>query len=594
MHRVQTTNPPEPSHSLLYPALALWIITLVVYAPTLAYPFLTMDDPGYVTANPHVRSGLSWENVCWAFTSLHGGISYWHPITWLSHQLDCHIFGLNAGPHHATNLLWHALNGFLVFVLGLRLDLGRTKAGILAIIFAIHPLHVESVAWIAERKDLLAGACYLGSLILYTGYVRSIDRSKYRISLVLAWLAMMSKPTAVTLPIALGLLRLHLSRAEHRHGENPCSPRVLTSELLPFVALAAVTSTLTLLGQRDLGAIASTTAVPFAVRLDEAWLAIAAYLGRFVYPVGLSPAYGTDPAAAINAMPALGFLAASTALLWRLRHRSPVAWFGWLFFLVLLLPTLGLIRAGPQSSADRYMYLPLVGLTLILIEAGSALLARVPTGILRIPAVSLPLIALAFLCRFQVTHWRDSVAVFSRSVQIQPNHWFAQLGLGTAWVAAGNHDAALPHLNRALELPGNAAEAHRMLGVCYAGKRMFGEAVRHTEQAFALRPSHHTALTLAHLYSGAEDPSLRDGTRALAYARAVAAALPRPDGAAWLILAAAHEAAGETEMARACLDKAAIEGSKAKDPSLVETAISRRRILDHQNPILPQAPAGSG
>ncbi|MCK6501125.1 MAG: tetratricopeptide repeat protein, partial [Nitrospira sp.] len=482
---------------------AMALLTLVViflFLPSLSFAFLTMDDAGYVFENPRVYTGLSWDNLRFAFFSLHSGISYWHPVTWISHQLDCQLFGLRPGPHHATNVLLHAANTLLVAAWCARLRLARGAVFFVALIFAVHPLHVESVAWIAERKDLLAGAFYLGTMILFVDYLRGRDKGTYLLCVGCALLAMMSKPTAVTIPAALWLVErtLDISKAGDSNVLRP--PRLSVLGWVPFAIPAIVTAALTLVAQRQIGSIVPLASLPLSDRLDNSWLSYLTYGFRFLFPSGLCAAYGQEPGSRPWAMLALAPLAVITYLLGRHRRRLPIAWLGWLLFLTLLAPTIGIVQSGPQSSADRYMYLPLIGLTLIVVDVSRRASHRWP----RLPlpfAAAVATVALSATTVQQLGFWRDSVTVFTRAVDVQPNHWYARLGLGGALAAAGRHDEALIQLRRALELPGNAGEAHRLMGICYLAKKDPPQALRHFEFSYTVRPAVAVACLLVRIYS---------------------------------------------------------------------------------------------
>src|SRR5437773_1091331 len=277
-------------NSAVLSVIWLYAVVLLVYLPSLFFPFVTVDDPAYIYENPNVYSGLSWRNMAWAFTSLHSNISYWHPVTWLSHQLDCQFFGLNSGPHHLTNVLLHVVNSILVLAFARKLGLGIYAALFVAAIFALHPLHVESVAWASERKDLLCGLFYLSALNLYLEFYRTRRTAFYVGSLACGALALMSKPAAVTLPVIILLLHWHLS-GQNRSG---LTTKVLWQWMPLFVASLAV-AIVTLVGQQRVGTMGSLAALPIADRLDNMWLAYLAYVRRFFWPTSLCVAYGFDP-----------------------------------------------------------------------------------------------------------------------------------------------------------------------------------------------------------------------------------------------------------------------------------------------------------
>ena len=472
--------------------------TLLVYLKAASFDFVLHDDPEYVYANPHVRSGLSVENVGWAFRTLHGGISYWHPVTWLSHQADCQFFGLRPGAHHLTNVWLHAANTLWVWLIARQLRLGRRSGSFIAGLFALHPLHVESVAWISERKDVLYGFFWLASLSLYLRFRERGSWIMYATALGSFGLALMSKPTAITLPLILLLLEglaartgaLSAFRKQHAQAnEEFRSGKRRAAILLPFILLALVSGMITWTAQTSLGAVPSLERWPLPDRIDNAIVSYGTYLAKALIPTGLSVSYiQLESHDWTLVLTAAVFLVSVTTAACLARRRMPWVSAGWGWFLLTLLPNIGLIQAGPQCRADRYTYLPLLGVFIALTTVGKSLLIRwkaIGTG----EGLGLAVLGLCGVLSFQqLQYWRESAALFARAVALQGNNWVARLGLGMALTQERRFDEALLHLQYARTLPGNAAETERRLAVCYQWMGNPDLARDHLLRALELNP----------------------------------------------------------------------------------------------------------
>ena len=367
--------------------LLLALVTLLVYLPATSYQFINYDDRLYVTENPIVNSGLTWAGVKWAFAGFH--VSNWHPLTWLSHMIDCDLFRLNPAGPHLVNILFHAVNTALLFALVFRLTRKPWPAAFVAALFAWHPLHVESVAWIAERKDVLSTFFSLLTLLSYARYVQENHRSSLWFALLFFALALLSKPMPVTLPLVMLLVDywpLNRFSAGKGQSDSPAAPttrpsiadhwRSIFVEKWPFFLLSAVLCIITFLAQRQ-SAVASLAHVPLGLRLENVLTAYAAYLWKMVWPVDLAILYPLHghipwPLVAESAV----FLAGVSMIVWRERKISPWLIVGWLWFLVTLLPVIGLVQAGAQRMADRYSYFPLIGIFLAIAFSAQAAAVR--------------------------------------------------------------------------------------------------------------------------------------------------------------------------------------------------------------------------
>lgn len=438
-------------------AAGLALAVLLVFGRTAGHQFLNFDDKTYVTHNPHVVSGLSWSGIAWAFTSTEA--SNWHPLTWLSHQLDATLYGLRPQGHHLTGVLLHAANAVLLFLLLRALTGALWRSALAAALFAVHPLRVESVAWVAERKDLLAGLFWILCCGAYLGWVRRGGAWRYALLSGCFVAGLLSKPMLVTLPAVLLLLDwwpLGRWGCRDRGGKAAGGPlRRPILEKLPLLLLSGISAALTLVAQRRGGALYLLEDLPLATRWANASLSYARYLGKTVWPADLALFYPLDPAAvpfAVAAFCAAALLAVTVAAL-RLAHPAP--WFatGWCWYLGSLVPVIGLVQVGNQAFADRYTYIPLIGPALALAWGTGALASRFPAA--RRPAAavwSATLGLLALAAFLQAGHWRDSETLMRQALAATEGNFVAHNNLGTALLAKGKTDEALPHFAEASRL----------------------------------------------------------------------------------------------------------------------------------------------
>jgi tetratricopeptide (TPR) repeat protein len=467
------------------------------------------DDFGYVLENERVRAGLTVENVRWAFTAFE--MANWHPLTWLSHLADVSLFDIDAGRHHLVSLALHAVNTLLLCLALLRLTGARWRSFTVAALFAVHPLHVESVAWIAERKDLLSALFFLLALVAYDGYARRPSLPRYLGLCGWFCLALLAKPMVVTLPFVLLLLD---SWPLGRGGVGGRSFAALLLEKVPLFALSAASAVVTVLAQRQGEAIGTLQSYSAVVRLENAAVSYARYLGKTLWPSPLSAFYrhpgGAIPAVQVGG--ALLLLLAATALALALARRRGYVPVGWLWFGGMLVPVIGILQVGSQAMADRYTYLPLVGVFLLLAWGGADLAARLrfPRGGLAL-AVAAALAALMAISWRQVGYWRDDIALFGHAVAVDPDNGLARNNLGHAlnkrWrfreaeeqfrealrVYPDFYDAlnnlglvlsnlgrpreAIPVLQHAIRVKPRAAEAYVTLGLVFVGQRDRGAAL---------------------------------------------------------------------------------------------------------------------
>src|SRR5438270_3144411 len=349
--------------------LLLAVATLLLYNPVSRFQFINYDDDGYVTRNFQVRGGLSLKNVKWAFTTFDA--SNWHPLTWLSHMLDCQIFGLNASGHHYVNLLIHASIVVLLFVWLNRVTGSTWKAAFVAALFAVHPLNVGSVAWVAERKNMLSTLFWFATLLAYAWYVKRVSWQRYLVVAALFACGLMSKPMVVTLPCILLLLDFwpleRIYPASYFTATDP-PPRFpfrrflgLAAEKAPLFLLSAASSYITVIAQHKSGALRTNFEFPLILRLQNAAYSYVAYLGKTLWPAKLTIFYPYRTVPAWASVAALLILVAVTWLTVRFRRKYPYLTVGWLWYLITMLPVIGIIQVGDQAMADRYAYLTLIG-----------------------------------------------------------------------------------------------------------------------------------------------------------------------------------------------------------------------------------------
>lgn len=424
-------------------ALFLWVVG--VFVPACWYPSVSFDDPGYVFRNPHVASGLSIENVKWAFTTLHGGTSYWHPITWVSHMIDVELFGMDARFHHAVSILIHALNAVLLFLLFMRFTNRPYVAMGAALLFACHPLRVESVVWISERKDVLSLLFTILTFHAYIWYTRRPNGFKYCVVLLGFLTALMSKPTMLMIPALMLLIDCWPLKRFLRSSPRCRTNRNVLFEKVPLIIATGVVAVITLKAQQEVGALQSDVAFP--LRLANAMDSYLWYLLKFFWPSGLAcfyplPTYFSQ----VKAFVLIVILTLIFAVAWNIRKTSPAVLVGLLWYVIAALPTVGLIQSGGQAHADRYSYLPLIGLLFPLIWIVNRIAGK--RWWRAIPVVFLLL--LSVLSFRQVSFWRDSFTLFERAVSVTPDNLVANNNFGEQLRKRGAYPEAIHHFRLAL------------------------------------------------------------------------------------------------------------------------------------------------
>ncbi len=474
-------------------ALLLAATVLVSFRPALDNGFVRFDDTAYITQNPEVLRGLSWEGLRWAFSTTYE--ANWHPLTWLSHMLDVELYELAPRGHHLTSLLLHAGSTVLLFLLLRSMTGDLWRSAMVAALFGIHPLRVESVAWAASRKDVLSGLFFLLALLSYLRYVRRRTIAPYAALVLLFACGLMAKPVVVTLPFQLLLLdfwplgRLGRPRA--------ASLLRLASEKLPLFALAAVASVVTYRAQQTGRAMEMLADLPFLSRLANAFVAYTGYLRHVVWPLELvffypHPGAGL-PVRQVVASALLLALCTVAALL--VRRRRPWLAVGWLLYLGSLVPMIGLVQVGSQAMADRYTYLPLVGIFMAIAWTGGEAFAGARRWRPVLAAVAvLASTALMKVTMKQTTYWKDSVTLYTHALAVSSRNWVAEYNLGVALAAAGRTDAAEEHYRRCLSIKPDYGHAHGNLGLLLLDRGLFDEAILHLRESRRLRPGEPVAI----------------------------------------------------------------------------------------------------
>ena len=456
-------------------------ITLLAFAAVRDFGFVDYDDLDYVAANPHVMPGLTWAGVRWALTS--GYFANWHPVTWISHMLDVQLFGMNAGAHHSVNLLLHVANTLLLFGVLRRMTGAVGRSAFVAALFAVHPMHVESVAWVAERKDVLSTFFWLLTMWAYYFYTRAPQPRRYALVIVCFALGLMSKPMLVTLPFVLLLLDLWPLR-------RPLA-RSLVLEKLPLVALSIASSAVTVLVQRQGGAVVRLDLIPLSTRVANALVAYARYIEKMLWPMDLAAMYPIP-----RTLPDPGLLAAAVAILLgitivaiKLVHQRPYLLVGWLWFLGTLVPVIGIVQVGVQSMADRYSYVPLVGLFIMVAWGVPDNIASWPRARMASQIAAAVLVgACTMVTMHQVRYWSSSRALWQHAVDATRDNYFAQASLGYVLWKEGHADEAIPRFQESLRIRPDFAEAHNNLGVALAGRGELRDAMLEFSEAVRINP----------------------------------------------------------------------------------------------------------
>jgi tetratricopeptide (TPR) repeat protein len=491
------TAPGARGNAWIY--VVLFLATFFVYAPVRHFDFVTLDDPEDVSANPYVRSGLTKPGIEWALTS--GEDSNWFPLTRLSHLVDGQLFGMRSGWHHLGNVLLHGLAAAALFAFLFRATRRRWPSAFVALMFALHPLHVESVAWVTERKDVLCGLFWFMTLWAYVRYAERPQLRRYALALFFFCLGLMSKPMIVTLPLLLPLLdfwplrRLAAQPLAQPDGHSriaPISWSRAALEKIPFFSLSAASCVVTYLVQRSGGAVRAVTAYPLWLRVENAAVSYVIYIVRTVWPRGMAVfyPYRNDLPAWQAALAGAAILGISALVLFQIRSRPYLA-VGWFWYLGTLVPVIGLVQVGDQARADRYMYIPMTGLAIMLAWGAADVLRRLPR--LKTAAAVLAsavLVSWAVLTREQIQYWKNSEALYRHALDVTRQNYVAQDLLGLYLMPfPGRLPEELEHFRAAVRIKPDFADAHNNLGIALL-KTSGGltEAIAEFQAALRVRP----------------------------------------------------------------------------------------------------------
>jgi Flp pilus assembly protein TadD len=487
--------------------LFLIVPTVAVYWQIRSHDFLNYDDDSYVTENRHVQGGLTWKGITWAFTTTHA--SNWHPLTWLSHMLDCQLYGLNPKGHHLTNLLLHIANTLLLFLVLKRMTGALWRSAFVAGLFALHPLHVESVAWVAERKDVLSTFFWMTTMWAYVRYVECPRLGRYLLVLLLFSLGLMAKPMLITLPFVLLLIDYWpLSRFQFGHGEAQRPKSVILSHpMSPFLHL--VREKIPLLD-----------VLPLQVRLANALVAYMSYIGKMIWPVHLAVFYphpGMPPL--WQAAGAGLLLLCVSVVVIRAARRSGYLAVGWLWYLGTLVPVLGLVQVGSQAMADRYTYVPLIGLFIVVAWGVADLAARWRyRRLVLATSAGVVLLALTACTWLQVGHWRHGISLFEHTLDVTANNYLAHLNLGVVLGKQGSLKEATEHFSRGLKIKPNMGALHTNMGLALYKQGRLEEAIDYLSRALQIKPHSaeaHNNIGLALAKQGRLDEAINHFSRAL-------------------------------------------------------------------------------
>jgi Tfp pilus assembly protein PilF len=505
---------------IIYAGLAL--ATLVAFGNVHRCEFVDLDDADYVTKNPNVNQGLTLNSVIWAFTHVHAG--NWHPVTSLSHMLDCRLFGVNASAHHFMNLLIHIVNVLLLFALLKNMTGAIWPSAFVAAAFAVHPLHVESVAWVSERKDLLSGFFFMLTIMAYMRYVRKATVRRYLLVVLVFALGLMSKPMLVTLPFVLLLIDywpLRRFRLRPKNTENDLQetkigcPELSSSRLIfekiPLIVLVAVLSAIVFIIQKKAGAMQMMQILPFNVRVANGFVSYVSYIAKMFYPVRLAVFYPYPKmmkvSEAVLLLPAISIL----AIYWARQK----AWLivGWLWYVIMLVPVIGLVQVGNQALADRYTYLPLIGIFIIVAWGAVELVPKTTyRNVVLGTAAAIVLSILLVLTRMQVKHWQNDLALFGHAARVTKDNFVMHNKYGYALLKSGPPDPAIEEINKALQINPNLSKAYHYMGLALLKKGKINEALKAWQKALEINPNYlnvHLSVGLVMANQGKRDLAIK-------------------------------------------------------------------------------------
>ena len=475
--------------------LALTITTLIVYGQVCRNGFVGYDDPFYITNNPHVKGGITPESIIWAFTTTVS--ANWHPLTWLSHMLDCQLFGVNPLWHHLTSVLFHIANTLLLFRILKRMTSEIWTSAFVAAAFALHPLHVESVAWAAERKDVLSGLFWMLTIASYIRYTEHRSTGRYLLVFLVLGLGLLAKPMLVTLPFVLLLLDYWpLGRLQwgHQFGRQRQPTWRLIVEKVPMFVLSAVSSVIAYAVQQSTGAMELGKSYPLGFRISNAVVSYIAYIGKIIYPSRLAVLYPYPQDGLPLWQPIVSFLmlvVISAGVIYAGRRYLATGWF---WYIGTLVPVIGLVQIGNQAMADRYTYLPSIGIFIMVAWGIAELSAKWRhRGIVLGICAGVVLTALSICTLLQTRYWQNDLALYERAISVTENNYIMHSNYGTSLSEERRDNEALKHLRIALQINPSYYYAHYGIGTVFLKQGKFAEAIECFNKALRFKPGYHRA-----------------------------------------------------------------------------------------------------
>ena len=468
----------------------LAVAVFAVFGQTRHHEFVNLDDEDYVYENPEVLRGLTWQGIPWAFT--HCYASNWFPMTWMSHMVDCQLYGLDPGGHHLTSVLLHAATSILLFLVLRQMTGSLWPSAFVAAVFAIHPLRVESVAWVSERKDVLSGLFFMLTLAAYVRYARAaFSLGRYLMVALGFAIGLMSKPMLVTLPFVLLLLDYWPLRRMSPTAHRPvlAALRPLVVEKIPLFGLSIASCAMTIHAQAE--TLATISDVPVAYRIGNAAVSYIVYLGQMVFPVRLAPFYPlfADGLPVWKVGLALVLLVGISVGVFLLRRKRPWLLVGWLWYLGMLAPVIGLLQVGNQAHADRYTYLPQIGIYLLVAWVARDAFSSRRWGRLILGAASLSVIAALMACAtIQTSYWRNSMSLWTHTLSCTSRNYAAYNNLGIVFFQRGQAAQAIDEYQKALEIKPDFLEARHNLANASASLGRSAEAIEQYQKALEINP----------------------------------------------------------------------------------------------------------
>ena len=470
-------------------AATIFIVTLCLYLRSAFFPFSIIDDKDYVTANPKVLAGLTADSIRWAFTAFHA--SNWHPLTWLSLMLDSQLFGSNPAGYHVVNALLHAANSVLFFALFRFMTGAVWRSAFVAACFALHPLHVESVAWVAERKDVLSTLFWALTLLFYCAYVKERKRNWYLLSLAVFALGLMAKPMLVTIPVILIVMDYWplRRRGSPLAASGGAARGSWVLDKLPFLALSVLSSLLTVGAQGKGGSVSTLAMWPLSARLSNIFWSLTAYLQKMLYPAKLAVYYPFVILPYWKAVCAAFIVVGITIVVLVKRRKYPYLIFGWFWYLITLLPVIGIVQVGSQAMADRYTYIPLIGIFTIVAWGAVDLKAAVPRLKAAINLVAgLSLIACAVTTYHQLGFWETNNTLVTHGLEVTDNNEFLHAKMALLYEDEGRPDLALAHWAEAVRICPGYVNGHLGYALLLTKQWRIDEAIIQYREALQYKP----------------------------------------------------------------------------------------------------------